>query len=278
LATAPGGFVRSVAAPTAVADRHAYQVVIPGVLEADADRVRVELGDDASTDLLLKPTSPWPLRLGGGGIFSTVPFLGQYWHPHVLDGTAEGSVRAGDTSWTLDGAQLYAEKNWGRGFPEFWWWGQAHGFERRDVTVAFGGGVLQAGPLAPVVGGIVVRVGSRVIRLTPPLARIAVDVTPGRWQLSGKRRGVEVHLSGRGAPGEAHVLPVPVPAERRNVPSDFEHLTGELAVVVRDRGAVMYAGSSSLAGLEVGFRPGHPALESGSLDQVHIRSGPRRRR
>ena len=30
----------------------------------------------------------------------------------------------------------YAEKNWGGGFPDRWWWGQAHDFGD-DVSVAF---------------------------------------------------------------------------------------------------------------------------------------------
>jgi hypothetical protein len=62
-------------------------------------------------------------------------------------------------------AEIYAEKNWGAGFPERWWWGQAQGFEHPDVCVAFGGGRLTAGPLAITVGGVVVRVGDDVTAL-----------------------------------------------------------------------------------------------------------------
>jgi hypothetical protein len=85
--------------------------------------------------------------LGGGGVFSAVPFLGQYWHPHLLGGGASGTAPGEDT-WTVRDAEVYAEKNWGAGFPERWWWGQAHGFDRPDVCVAFSGGVLTAGPVA----------------------------------------------------------------------------------------------------------------------------------
>ena len=90
---------------------------------------------------------PWPRRpFGGSGLAHVIPGLGQYWHPHVLGGRATGRAVLGDEVVDLDGADVYAEKNWGRGFPERWWWGQAHGFERPDVCLAFAGGDVALGP------------------------------------------------------------------------------------------------------------------------------------
>ena len=273
VAAHPGGFVRSVAAPDGTADPTRYHVSVPRVLEADGEHLHVDLGPDARLDLTFEDLFRWPLRTAGGGVFSALPFLGQYWHPHVLDGRVEGTATVGgDGPWSLDGARLYAEKNWGRGFPEFWWWGQAHGFDRPDVTVAFTGGVLTAGPAAVVVGGIVVRLGERVIRLTPPLVRMAAEAGGGTWHARGRGHGIEIEIQGTGRPEVAHVLPVPVPAERRNVDSDFEHLAGRLEVVVRERGRVLYGGVSELAGLEIGFHPGHPALAEHGPAGVRIRS------
>jgi tocopherol cyclase len=268
----PGGFVRSVEAPEAWADPTRYRVEVPGVLEADADHLHVDLGPGARVDLRFTDHFRWPLRTAGGGVFSALPFLGQYWHPHVLDAHVAGTAEVGDARWALDGARLYAEKNWGRGFPEFWWWGQAQGFERPDVTAVFTGGVLQMGPAAVVVGGIVVRLGERVIRLTPPFVRMAAEAGGGRWRAQGRGHGVEIEVRGEGAPADAHVLPVPVPAERCNVDSDFEHLAGRLEVTVRERGALLFEGVSELAGLEIGFHPGHPALEEHGPAGIRIRS------
>jgi len=268
----PGRFVRSVAAPEGFADPDRYHVVVPGVLEADEHHLHVDLGPDARVDVTISDHVAWPLRTAGGGVFSALPFLGQYWHPHVLDARVEGTATIDGAAWSLGGARLYAEKNWGRGFPEFWWWGQAQGFERPDVTVVFTGGVLTAGPAAVVVGGIVVRLGARVIRLTPPFVRMAAEAGGGRWHARGRGHGVEVEIEGRDDPAEAHVLPVPVPAERRNADTDFEHLAGRLDVVVREHGQVLFRGRSDLAGLEIGFHPGHPALEEHGPDGIRIRS------
>jgi hypothetical protein len=274
IAAHPGGFVRSIVAPDAWASSESYRVEVPGVLEADAGRLWVDLGNDAKVDVAFSDFFHWPLKTTGAGVVSAAPFLSQYWHPHVLDAEVKGTavVGAAPGSWRLDGARLYAEKNWGRGFPEFWWWGQAQGFARPDVTVVFTGGVLQLGPIAVVVGGIVVRLGQRVIRLTPPRARLSTSVGGGRWSARGRGHGVEVDIAGSGRFEDAHVLPVPVPAERRNIDSDFEHLAAHLELVVRERGVVLFDGSSDLAALEIGFRPGHPILSEWGPSGVQIRS------
>lgn len=267
----PGGFVRSAIVDGGVAETDRYRVRVPDVLDADERHLDVRL-DGVRVNLRFGDAFEWPLRTAGGGVFSTLPWLGQYWHPHVLDAPVDGDVALDGEAWRFEGARLYAEKNWGRGFPEFWWWGQAHGFARRDVSVAFTGGVLEVGPVATVVGGIVFRMGDRLIRLTPPTARMRTEVGGGRWLAEGRRRGVEVRIEGSGDPDDAHVLPVPVPAERRTVDSDFEHLAGSLSVVVRERGRTVFEGTSSLAGLEIGFHPGHPALAEHGPDGIRITS------
>jgi hypothetical protein len=49
------------------------------------------------------------------------------------------------------------------------------------------------------------------------------------------------------------VLPVPLPAERRNVDTDFEFLAAHMTIELS--GAIRYSGESNLAGLEIGHRP-----------------------
>ena len=141
VAAHPGGFVRSAVLDGAHASSERFLVSAgDGAFTATGTEVHVDLGDDARVDLELSRPVLWPLAFGGGGLFSALPFLGQYWQPHLLGGGATGSARVGDQAWELTDAEVYAEKNWGAGFPERWWWGQAQGFDRPDVCVAFGGG------------------------------------------------------------------------------------------------------------------------------------------
>ncbi len=253
IAAHPGGFVRSAVLANACSSAHEFDVEAGnGAFRATAAGVHVDLGPDARADLTVGDPVTWPRALGGGGIFSMVPFLGQYWHPHLLGGVADGTAQIADSAWSFDRADVYAEKNWGAGFPERWWWGQAQGFDRPDVCVAFTGGVLTAGPLSATVGGVVVRIGAHVIRLAMPLSIVRSTADGTDWEVRARSLGHRVHIVGH-ASHAPHVLPVPVPAERRNADTDFEHLAGHLRLDVSGR--VQYSGETELAGLEIGHRP-----------------------
>ena len=257
LALHPGGVVKSAALDEAHARRDCFELAAgtqpESRIEATADRLSVDL-DGAHVDMQITDSYSWPKAFGGGGVFSAVPFLNQYWHPYRLRATATGTVRADGEEWSFDGARAYSEKNWGAGFPDRWWWGQAHDFDDADISVAFSGGVLSLGPIAGSVGGVVVRLGERLIRITPP-DRVRSEVGTDTWAVRATSLRHRVELFGDGRHLPPHVLPVPLPAERRNVDTDFEHLAGRLHCVVRERGKVLFEGTSEMAGLEVGSLP-----------------------
>jgi tocopherol cyclase len=231
---------------------------------ASFDTLRVDL-DDVHLDLRFADSYDWPKAFAGGGIWSSVPFLNQYWHPYRLGGTVTGSVELPSSTLALGGAKLYTERNWGSGFPERWWWGQAHDFGDDDVSVAFSGGLLALGPIQRDVGGIVVRIDDRVIRLTPPTAWVTSRLGERRWTMRATSLRYQVELCGDGSDLAPHVLPVPLPAQRRNIDTDFEHLAGRLHCIVRRLGRVIFEGHSDLAGLEVGSLPGFPRADHGEL-------------
>ena len=253
----PGGMVRSAALDDAETQLSRFAVHAgtdpTGRVAASIDRLRIDL-DDIHLDLRFADPFVWPKAFGGGGLFSSIPFLNQYWHPYRFGGKASGTVEFSGGTWTFDGAQLYAERNWGAGFPERWWWGQAHDFDGADVSVAFSGGLLELGPIRRDVTGVIVRLGDHVIRMTPP-ALVTSHLSEGRWTVRARTPRYQIELNGDGAGLNPHVLPVPLPAERRNVDADFEHLAGRLDCVVRKFGRVVFEGTCELAGLEVGSRP-----------------------
>lgn len=227
----------------------------------DARRVQVDLGEGARLDVALSETVPWPRRaLGGSSVFQMVPALNQYWHPWLLGGRADGWAELGGERWEIRGARVYAEKNWGReGFPESWWWGQAHDFTTArgrpsSVSVAFAGGQVTAGPLSTEVTALVVRLpDGRVVRLGDPLlSPVRAEVTEDEWRLTGRGFGWEISVHGRSPLRDAHVLPVPLPSEGRNTPGALEHLDGVMDVKVRLRGRTVWEGRSTLAALEHG--------------------------
>ena len=257
LAGHPGGYARSADLDRAGADPHRLGVWAgDGAFVAGEDRLRVNLGPDACLDVRIETERGWPQGkpFGGCGPAHVLPGLGQYWHPHVLGGHAHGTATLGDEVIEFEDADVYAEKNWGRGgFPERWWWGQAQGFARRDVCVAFAGGDVALGPASLPVTALVVRLGTAVIRLgNPLLAPVRTEIDERRWALRARGPVWSVELEGTAVPGAAHVLDVPLPADRRSVPGALEHLGARLEMVVRRRGRIVFQGSSALAGLELG--------------------------
>lgn len=256
LAAHPGGFLRTTAHPEGSADPHRLGADAGDAFHGDAARVRMDLGEDARLDVRVTSPRPWPRRrFGASSVFHSVPALNQYWHPWLLDGVAEGHAILGDEKWDLTGAHVYAEKNWGKeGFPDSWWWGQAHGFADPGACVAFGGGQVHAGPLSTEVTALVVTLpDGRLVRLGNPVTSpVRATVGDESWVLRGRNARWSVEVVASAPLGAAHVLPVPLPSERRNVAGSIEHLAGSLSVTVRERDRLVWADESPLAALEHG--------------------------
>jgi hypothetical protein len=259
LAAHPGGFTRALLVQDGVVGAGEDGAVRIGrALEAGAGRVMVDLGDDARLDVTLEAGGRWPRRraFGGLGAAQAIPGLSQYWHPWLLRARVRGSAVLDGRAVDLDGAIAYAEKNWSNGgFPERWWWGQAHGFgDDGDACVAFAGGRAGVGPLRMTATALVVSAGGELVRLVRPLQPLRVEVGDAGWRFSGRTPGglaVEVEGHANGTP--PHLLPVPEPAARRHrEAAAAQHLAGELHVTLRRRGRTVFTGTSRLAGLERG--------------------------
>jgi hypothetical protein len=120
--------------------------------------------------------------------------------------------------------------------------------------VAFAGGEvrLAGGPRLEATA-LVVRLGDDVIRLSMPLGHVRGRAARDGWSVRGVGARHVVELEGEAGTGPAHVLPVPLPAERRNLDAAHQHLAGRLRLLVRRRGrGVVFRGESTLAGLERG--------------------------
>ncbi|HEU4656661.1 MAG TPA: tocopherol cyclase family protein [Capillimicrobium sp.] len=264
LAAHPGGFVRHAVLPVAHAGLRRYAVSAGDALRADAHGLDVDLGPDARLRVRFDGVRGWPSTraYGGLGIAHALPGLDQYWHPHALGGRATGHAVLGGERVGLRGARLYAEKNWSPvGFPSRWWWGHAADFEDEDLCVAFAGGAVGLGPGRLTATAVVVRAGGRVLRLGNPVTSpVTAEVRDGVWRVRGRAARYAVELEGEADPGLAHVLPVPLPAERRAVPGSLQHLGGRLRLSVRRHGRRWLEAESALAGLEQGGRE-HAAAE-----------------
>ena len=256
LASHPTGFLRTTVHPVGHASPAGLGAFAGDAFAGTPERLAVDLGADARLEVEVRDRVPWPRRsVGGSSVFQSVPALNQYWHPWLLGGSAHGRAVIGETTWDLEGWSVYAEKNWGKGgFPDAWWWGQAQGFADPSVCVAFAGGEITAGPLHTTVTALVVLLpDGRLLRLGDPVVSpVRAQVSDEHWVLRGRSAQWQVDLEGHGSLDAAHVLPVPLPTERRNVPGAIEHLGASMSVRVRRRGRLVWQGESPLAALEHG--------------------------
>jgi hypothetical protein len=259
LATHPGGFARTTVTASAAAARCGFGMQAEAALRGDERSLALDLGPDARLEVALDDRVGWPRRGGALGPAHAVPSLAQYWHPVLLGSSVSGQVRAGGLVQQLDGAVAYAEKNWGSGFPGRWWWGHAATFEHDDVSVSFAGGhmSLLGCDVAPT--AVVVRLGREVIALRPPLARTHVWLGADSWHLRTRAPRMRVEITGGGAGTAPHELLVPVPGARRAEPRSRQHLGARLELRVQRGRRLLYAGESTLAGLELGDRVSDPA-------------------
>lgn len=256
LAAHPHGFLHTTAHPVGHAATDRLGAFAGDAFTGTADRLLVDLAADAQLEIEVRNPVPWPRRsFGGSSVFHAVPALNQYWHPWLLGGEAHGRAVVGDQTWDLDGWSVYAEKNWGKGgFPDSWWWGQAQGFADPSACVAFAGGEVTAGPLRTTVTAVVVLLpDGTLIRLGDPVVSpVRAAVGDEHWSLEGRSAQWRVTIEGTGSLDAAHVLPVPLPADRRNVPGAIEHLGATMRVTVHRRGTLVWEGESNLAALEHG--------------------------
>ena len=103
---------------------------------------------------------------------------------------------------------------------------------------------------------LVVAFGGEVLRFVRPFVPIGVEVEEGAWRLHARGPRHSVLLEGHANGTAPHMLPVPIPAERRNLDgAAAQHLAGEIRLRVRRGRRVVYDGVSRLAGLERGHGP-----------------------
>jgi hypothetical protein len=245
LCAEPGGFERTEVADVARADPGQFGVVAGDLLRASPDELRLEL-DGARLHARFSARRDWPRRAFGAlGPAQVVPWLGQYWTPHLLSASVSGHAVLGDRELSLDGARVYAEKNWGTAFASHWWWGQASLDDGAGVAFA-GGRVHGVAPTA-----VVAWTSDGLVSLAPPYARTVARASGGEWHIRARspRHAIEIRGEATGPPLR---LPVPIPAERRLEVRSEHHLAGRLEVIVRGGRRTILRGESVLAGLEDG--------------------------
>ncbi len=204
-------------------------------------------------DFAIARPTPWLQSRATMGWWSYFPIFEPGWQVLCLRAQAAGWVRwQGQTHHFRNGI-VYAEKNWGRSFPQRWFWLQCSGFAcDPDLHLVAAGGIRETlgHPTTVAMVGLLWR--NRVVAWMPENSTIRCRIAPwGAWYVAAVAPHGSIQLEGQCDRPPTAIL-VPTAAGLRFACRDTSQGTIRLQArlgkhCVRDR--------SHLAALEVGGSP-----------------------
>ena len=196
------------------------------------------------------------------GLLSFLPIFEPGWQILMARGLATGWIEWQGQRYEFCDAPTYSEKNWGRAFPEQWFWFHCNCIERSsDLSLTAAGGNRQVLSWTEEAALIGLHYGGTFYEFVPWNAQLSWQIAPwGRWQMQARSQHYEIELTGT-TERAGRVLRAPTEAGLQ--PCCRDTLLGELELVLRSRsGRVLLQAQSACCGLEVGGIPWQHAWHS----------------
>jgi tocopherol cyclase len=195
---------------------------------------------------------PQQLQQATAGLLSYLPIFEPGWQILMAHGLATGWIEWQGQRYEFDRAPAYSEKNWGRSFPQKWFWLNCNSFsETVGLAITAGGGrrkVLWAKEEVAMVG---IHYQGRFYEFVPWNAQIEWQIQPwGEWQIQATSEDFWVELIGT---TDLLGTMVSTPTEQGLAICCRDTLKGLLSINLRTRqGQQIISATSNVAGLEVG--------------------------
>jgi tocopherol cyclase len=124
------------------------------------------------------------------GYLSYLPVFEPGWQILMAHGLATGAVSWGDRVYEFERAPAYCEKNWGRSFPQQWFWLQCNAFsEYPDLTITVAGGIREFLGAAKSVAMVGIHYKGKLYSFMPENSDIYCQIAPwGEWQIEAQKR------------------------------------------------------------------------------------------
>ncbi|MGL5870767.1 MAG: tocopherol cyclase family protein [Xenococcaceae cyanobacterium] len=193
------------------------------------------------------------------GWLSYLPIFEPGWQVLQAHSLATGWIEWRDRVYEFTNAPAYSEKNWGRSFPQKWFWINCNSFENEpDLAITAVGGRRQVLWWMESPGLIGLHHRGKFYEFVPWNAKISWQVQPwGEWKMLARNQKYEIELMGVTQHSGSYVR---VPTEEGLAFRCRDTMKGELTLQLReDSGKNILKAHSSLAGLEVGGAPWHEA-------------------
>ncbi|WP_116105907.1 tocopherol cyclase family protein [Lewinella sp. IMCC34191] len=233
------------------ADRFSLQV---GPHHFATDHLCIDL-PDLNIDLQFNELTPWrrrPLAPGVMGWYGFIPGMQCYHGLISLHHGLKGTITSAGQTINPAGGIGYTEKDWGRGFPDAWIWGQSNHLSGTETPASLMFSVASIPWLSNSFRGFLCTFlleGRVYLFTTWNRSKVTVDLDRHAEQVTVTftRRRYRLTITGYPAPGGDLASPIGGAMTGKI----NESLRAELRVRLERRGQVVYDGKASWAGLEV---------------------------
>jgi len=195
---------------------------------------------------------PQQLQQATAGWLSFLPIFEPGWQVLMAHGLATGWIEWQGKRYEFSNAPAYSEKNWGRSFPEKWFWINCNSFnETVGLAITAGGGKRKVLWMTEEVAMIGIHYRDQFYEFVPWNAQISWQIQPwGEWRMQAINQDFKIELTGT---TDLAGTMVSTPTEQGLVMCCRDTLKGQLTIDLRTRqGDLIVTASSNHAGLEVG--------------------------
>ncbi len=197
------------------------------------------------------------------GWLSYLPIFDPGWQVLMAHGRASGWIDWNGDWYELTDAPAYAEKNWGRSFPQKWFWINCNSFrEHADLSLTAVGGIREVLGWRESVGLMGLHYQGKFYQFDGWNAQLSWCVQPwGRWEMTAIPSGtasqhtpsLTIKLLGTTTHTGNYVR---VPTAEGLKFNCRDTMSGNLSLELRESsGKLLINATSSLAGLEIGGTP-----------------------
>ena len=207
----------------------------------------------------IKPVYGWGnpnlLQQSTGGWLTFLPIFEPGWQILMGHGLATGWIEWNGQRYEFTDAPAYGEKNWGRSFPQKWFWLNCNSFNNEpDLALTAGGGKREVLWWMESKALIGIHYQGNFYEFVPWNSEVKWQIEPwGKWEMQAKNPWWEVSLT---ATTDREGTPLRAPTEQGLIFCCRDTMKGFLTIELRNcQGAIILKATSDLCGLEIGGQP-----------------------
>lgn len=199
--------------------------------------------------------NPQDSQQATAGWLSYLPIFEPGWQILMAHGLATGWIDWKGQRYEFTNAPAYSEKNWGRSFPQKWFWINCNSFTNElDLALTAGGGKRGVLWWMESVALFCLHYQGKFYEFVPWNSQVSWQIQPwGEWRMQAHNGSYEVELTAT----------TDVPGTKLRAPTEDglgfvcrDTMFGELSLELRERhGKRILKASSDLCGVEVGGIP-----------------------